>query len=105
MRTCIKCGSENTSTERRPDGMNACLNCGYKWRNVSHAGHVVLTCNEDMAYKKCMCSVCGEIHKCTPSFDFYTTKDHGDKLVCERCFYEYLGHRLNAEKWVDGLNA
>ena len=105
MRNCIKCGSENMSTERRPDGLNTCLDCGHKWRNVSQMSHVVLTCHEERTYKKCMCSVCGEIHTCTPSFDFYTTKDHGEKLVCEKCFHEYLGHRLNAEKWVDGLNA
>ena len=102
---CPKCGSENISTERRIDGMKTCLDCDYKWRNVSQVGHVVTSCHEDRTYKRCLCCVCGEIHKCTPSFDFYTTDDHGEGLVCERCFHEYLGHRLNAEKWIADLNA
>jgi uncharacterized Zn ribbon protein len=102
---CQKCGSENVSTERRTDGMRTCNDCGYKWRNVSQAGHIVTSCHEERTHKKCLCCVCGEIHKCTPSFDFYTTEDHGEGLVCEKCFHEYLGHRLNAEKWVADLNA
>lgn len=101
MRVCSKCGSENISTERRIDGFNTCLDCGYKWRNVSQAGHIVLTCHEPRAHKKCMCCVCGEINTCTPEFDFYTTKDHGENLVCETCFHEYLGYRLNSEKRRD----
>ena len=85
--------------------MKTCLHCYYKWRNVARAGHIITSCHEDRAYKRCLCCVCGEIHECTPSFDFYTTDDHGEGLVCERCFHEYLGHRLNAEKWVADLNA
>lgn len=30
---CPKCGSTNISTERRLDGFNTCLKCGYKWKN------------------------------------------------------------------------
>ena len=97
---CTKCGSENLSTERRIDGMKTRLDCGYKWRNVAQAGHVVTSCHEERKNRKCLCCVCGEIHKCTPSFDFYTTDDHGEALVCERCFHEYIGYRLNAAKWV-----
>jgi hypothetical protein len=41
---CPKCGSENVSIERRVDGMKTCLDCGYKWRNVAQAGHVVGSC-------------------------------------------------------------
>lgn len=26
------------------------------------------------------------------------TKDHGEKLVCERCFHEYLGSKIKTEK-------
>ena len=103
MRVCKKCGSENMSTERRPDGLHTCLDCGYKWRNVSQMSHIVFTCHEDRSSKNCMCCICGGIAKCTPFFDFYTTKDHGEKLVCERCFHEYLGHRLNADKFVASL--
>lgn len=95
---CVKCGSENMNIERRIDGFNYCLDCGYRWRNVSQGGHVILTSHEERQYKYCMCCVCGETHKCTPSFDFYTTKDHGEKLVCESCFHEYLGHRLGTKK-------
>ena len=104
MQNCIKCGSESTTTERRIDGFRTCNDCGYKWKNVTQSGYIVDTCHHDRRGKRCLCCVCGEVHKCTPQFDFYTTKDHGDKLVCERCFNEYLGHRLNAEKWVDSLN-
>lgn len=102
---CQKCGSENVSTERRIDGMRTCNDCGYKWRNVCQAGYVVTSCHEERIYQKCLCCVCGEIHKCTPTSDFYTTDDHGAGLVCEKCFHEYLGHRLNSEKWVADLNA
>jgi ribosomal protein L37AE/L43A len=49
---CPKCGSENVSTERRIDGMKTCLDCDYKWRNVSQAGHVVTSCHEDRTYKR-----------------------------------------------------
>jgi hypothetical protein len=48
---CPKCGSENVSIERRVDGMKTCLDCGYKWRNVAQAGHVVTSCHEDRTYK------------------------------------------------------
>lgn len=91
---CPKCGSEKVSTERRIDGMNSCRDCGHSWRNAAQ-GAIVSTCHEDRNCKLCLCCVCGEIHKCVPSFDFYTTKDHGDGLVCERCFYNYIGLRLN----------
>ena len=92
---CQRCGAECVSTERRIGGINTCLACGYKWRNVAQDEHVVTSAREGRAYKKCLCCVCGEIRKCTPSFDFYSTDDHGEGIVCERCFHEYLGHRLN----------
>lgn len=38
-----------------------------------------------------------------PSNDFYSTEDHGEGIVCERCFSEYVGHKLNADRWVAGL--
>jgi len=31
--------------------------------------------------------------------------NHIENCTCEKCFHEYLGHRLNAEKWVADLNA
>jgi len=57
--------------------------------------HIVLTNNEDRWYKPCMCCVCKAISICTPTHDFYVTHDHGDKLICEQCYCEYLGQRLN----------
>lgn len=30
---CPKCGSTNISTERRPNGFNTCLKCGYRWQD------------------------------------------------------------------------
>lgn len=96
MQRCKMCGGENVNTERRLDGMNQCLDCAYRWSNVSQAEHVVTSLHEDRGYKNCRCCVCGEVSKCTPTFDFYTTEDHGELLVCERCFHEYLGQRLNA---------
>jgi len=104
MATCKKCGSENVSVERHPYGFRRCLDCGYKWRNVSQTPRVITTCNDDRRNAMCLCCVCGKIHKCTPSFDFYTTKDHGEGILCEKCFSEYAGHVMNAEKWIDGLN-
>lgn len=95
---CTKCGSEKISIERRIDGFKICLDCGFRERNISQAGHVVLTIHENRRYKNCMCVVCGRISKCTPTNDFYSTPDHGEKLVCERCFSEYVGHKLNKKE-------
>ena len=91
---CSRCGSENLSIERRIDGIRTCNDCGYKERNVSQGVHVVASIHEQRAYNRCLCSVCGKISTCTPSNDFYSTPDHGEGLVCERCFHEYLGHKL-----------
>jgi len=30
---CPNCGSENVSTERRPNGYHHCKKCGRKWKN------------------------------------------------------------------------
>lgn len=91
---CSRCGSENLSIERRPDGMRICNDCGYKEVNVSQKGHIVTDIHEERRYKQCMCCVCNSVYKCTPAYDFYSTDDHGEKLVCEWCFQEYLGHRI-----------
>lgn len=91
---CNRCGSENLSIERRIDGMRICNDCGYKEANVSQKGHIVTDIHEERCYKQCMCCVCGNISKCTPTNDFYSTKLHGERLICERCFYEYLGHKM-----------
>ena len=66
--------------------------------NVSQSTYVVSTIHEDRRYKRCLCCICNTISKCTPSNDFYSTQDHGEKLVCEKCFREYLGHKLNNER-------
>lgn len=42
----------------------------------------------DIGYKLCLCSVCGQIERCTPNFDYYTTTEH-DGLVCEECFAKH----------------
>lgn len=31
--SCRNCGSENISTERRPNGYHQCLHCGTRWQN------------------------------------------------------------------------
>jgi len=38
MTKCNKCGSSHIKTERRPDGISECMDCGYKWK-----GNDVLT--------------------------------------------------------------
>jgi hypothetical protein len=64
---------------------------------------IIETIHHDRGYKDCLCCVCGEVSQCTPSNDFYSTDDHGEGLVCERCFAEYVGHKLNADRLVAGL--
>ena len=100
---CPRCGSENLSTERRLDGVMTCLDCGHKERNVSQSEIIICENGPDRAYRGCLCCVCNEVSRCTPTNDFYTTKDHGNKLVCEKCFHEYLGHKLNGDKSVSSL--
>jgi len=56
---------------------------------------IVETVNEDRCYKQCRCCVCEKVRLCTPSFDFYSTEDHGDKLVCESCFTHYVREKLS----------
>jgi ribosomal protein L37AE/L43A len=90
---CSKCGSEKLLIERRPNGIIECLDCGYKEVNGSQKSRIVLTKHEVRQYKKCMCAVCSKISKCTPTSDFYSTPDHGDGILCEKCFYEYFGHK------------
>lgn len=47
----------------------------------------------DRRYKNCFCCVCKTVQLCTPANDFYITRDHGDDLVCERCFLIYAAKR------------
>jgi superfamily II helicase len=65
-----------------------------KERNLSQVAHIVLTKYEDRRYKKCKCCVCNTVSKCTPSNDFYSIEEYGEFLVCEKCFYKYLDHKL-----------
>lgn len=95
---CSRCGSENVSIERRVDGDRICNDCGFKSPNKSEKNYIVTTIHDDRQYKNCMCCVCGTVSKCTPSNDFYSTPIHGEGLVCQRCFHEYLGHTLNPEQ-------
>ena len=53
--------------------------------------HIVSTKDEERCYKMCHCCECGCVERCTPSGDFYSTKDHGDDLLCRRCFASYSG--------------
>lgn len=62
---------------------------------MENSDHIIETIDEDRRRKKCLCCVCGIVSECTPTNDFYSTKDHGEKLVCERCFHEYVKHKLN----------
>jgi hypothetical protein len=57
-------------------------------------GEIVTTDKEDRGFKACRCCACGDINICTPSFDFYTTEDHGGGLVCESCFKKYAGRKM-----------
>ena len=59
---------------------------------------VIYCSGEDRGYKRCKCSSCGCIEICTPEFDFYTTPDHGDRLICEQCFQTYIMEGLEDKK-------
>ena len=61
-------------------------------------GDIITTGGTDRGYKLCKCCVCGTVEKCTPSFDYYTTQDHGDKLVCESCFRIYVSKKMKDNK-------
>ena len=56
--------------------------------------HIVTSSKEDRCWKYCLCCICGTVEMCTPSFDYYTTKDHGEALVCENCFREIVRKAL-----------
>jgi hypothetical protein len=71
--------------------------------NQEPSERVITTIEENRSNKLCLCSVCGKIARCTPTFDFYSNIDFGENLVCETCFHEYLGHKLNNEKWIASL--
>ena len=47
---------------------------------------IIETAKEDRRYKLCRCADCGEVGRCTPVSDYYSTPDTGDKLLCETCF-------------------
>ncbi len=78
-----------------------CRVCKYsdprKWEDIEEIEknqEVVTATNEPRQYRMCECCVCKTVEQCTPSFDFYTTDDHGDKLLCEDCFHKYVSHKL-----------
>jgi hypothetical protein len=52
--------------------------------------HIVTKKDEKRRYKNCRCCVCNTVSRCTFENDFYSTNDHGDGIVCEKCFHEYL---------------
>ncbi len=54
-------------------------------------GIISLHSEGDRRRKYCRCHRCGEVSRCTPSFDFYREWDrriggYRDELTCERCF-------------------
>ena len=52
--------------------------------------NVIKTKHGNRQYKMCQCCVCNKVSRCTPTNDFYETKEHGDGIVCEKCFSIYL---------------
>jgi hypothetical protein len=64
---------------------------------------LIETIHKDRGYKQCLCCVCGEVSQCTPNNDFYSTEDHGEGLVCERCFREYAGYKIRNNRMVAAL--
>ena len=59
---------------------------------------VITKDGEDRGYKICKCTLCGVEKQCTPSFDFYTTEEHGDELLCENCFSDYVYDHMKKDK-------
>ncbi len=44
----------------------------------------------DRRGKKCQCSKCQTINKCTPHFDFYSTPESNGELLCADCFSQHV---------------
>ena len=55
---------------------------------------VVTNTHEDRRYKDCLCCVCNQISKCTPTNDFYSTEEYGNKLLCENCFRIHISKKF-----------
>ena len=51
---------------------------------------VIKTGNVDRGYKLCECHICKSVSECTPYNGFYTTEKHGDNLLCQSCFGDYV---------------
>ena len=56
---------------------------------------IITTKHGDRSYKDCKCCVCGSVSKCTPSNDFYSTEEHGNGILCEKCFADYTADLIN----------
>ena len=61
---------------------------------------VITTIHEDRGYKVCQCFLCKWISKCTPENDFYSTDEHGDKIICESCFKKHLKSTHRIERFI-----
>ena len=64
---------------------------------------IIESANEDRGYKLCKCSICDVVARCTPSFDFYSTPETGDKLLCENCFREHTVKQLQDKRMEKNL--
>jgi hypothetical protein len=60
--------------------------------------NVVKNGSADRGYKECECHVCKSVSTCTPYNDFYTTEKHGDNLLCESCFGNYVQEVIGRPK-------
>ena len=65
---------------------------------------IIETTEENRGYKLCRCASCGIVARCTPLFDFYSTEETEDKIICEDCFREYLYKKLQDEKRTQRTN-
>jgi len=67
---------------------------------------VVLThATEPRGYRLCRCSVCDEVHRCTPSSDFFTVGgeadeplENGKPLFCASCFFDWCARHMDRSR-------
>jgi hypothetical protein len=59
---------------------------------------IITTKHGSRGYKMCQCCVCETVSKCTPTNDFYSTAEHGDGILCEKCFHVYVSKQIGKYK-------
>lgn len=88
MKTCPKCGSAHISTERRIDGNDICMDCGYRWKTgqiVTNGDRFRAMSNEEMAdvfYN----------NKCPP-----IDCNYKDGYCCKQCWLDWLNSTAENE--------